>query len=192
MKNKAVSYITKIAILSAAAAVTMLIEIPFAFYRLDISEVFVLMGGFALGPAAAAIIELIKNLLNLLLNGTITGGIGELANFLLGCAFTVPAALIYKISKTKKHAAIGCAVGGAALTVAAVPMNLYVLIPAFCAALHVSEADIIGMGSAVIPAIDSMPKLMLLLTVPFNIVKALLAAVLTMLLYKKVSPILHK
>lgn len=192
MKNKTESYITKVAVLSAAAGVVMLIEIPIAFYRLDVSEIFVLMGGFSLGPVAAVFIELIKNLINLMLNGTVTAGVGELANFLLGCAFTVPAALIYRRSKTKKHAILGCIVGGVCLVAAAIPMNVYVLIPAYAAAFGSTTADIVAMGTKLIPAIDSLPKLMIMLTAPFNIAKALLSSLITMLLYKKVSPILHK
>lgn len=192
MKNKKVGYITKVAVLSAAAAIVMLIELPIAFYRLDLSEVFVLMGGFSLGPVAAILIELIKNLLNLLLNGTITAGVGELANFLLGCSFTVPAALIYKHHKSKKQALIGCLVGGICLLVAAIPMNVYVLVPAYAAAFGATTADIVAMGTKLIPAIDSLPKLMLLLTAPFNLVKAFLSTLVTLLLYKKLSPILHK
>lgn len=192
MKNKSIAYITKIGVLAAAAAVTTLLSIPIAFYRLDLSEVFVLIGGFALGPMAAALIELIKVLLNLLLNGTITAGVGELANFLMGCAFTVPAALIYNRSKSRKSALVGCIVGAFCLALAAVPLNLFLLIPAFTAALGIEEAQIIGMAAGVIPAIDTMPKLIVFLTVPFNLVKAALCSLLTLLVYKKLSPLLHR
>ena len=87
LKRGYVKELTKISVLAAVAAVLMLIEFPlfFApeFYKLDLSEVAVLIGGFALGPIPAVIIELIKVLLNLALNGTVTGGVGEAANSLL-------------------------------------------------------------------------------------------------------------
>ena len=98
----------------------MLFEFPLAFvapsfYKLDLSECIVMIGGFAMGPLAAGIIELLKNLLNLLINGTVTGGVGELGNFLVGCAFTVPAAVIYKVKKTRGGALIALSVGTASL-----------------------------------------------------------------------------
>lgn len=190
--KSSVSYCAKIAVLSAAAAVVMLLELPVAFYRLDLSEVFVLLGGFSMGPLVAVCIELIKNLLNLLLNGTITGGVGELANFLMGCAFTVPAALLYRRHKSRRNAILGCLLGAGCLVAAAVPLNLFVLIPAYCAAFHMETADIVRMGAALIPAVDSIGRLILFITVPFNIVKALLSSLITVMVYKKLSPILHK
>ena len=97
----------QIAMLSAVATVLMLVEFPLpfiapSFYELDFSEVPVLIGAFAMGPLAGAIIELIKILLNFVLNGTMTAGVGELANFLMGCAFVVPAGIIYKKSKCRR------------------------------------------------------------------------------------------
>ena len=104
----------KIAILGAVAFILMLFEFPLpvapSFYKFDFSEVAVLIGAFALGPAAAAMIEAIKVLLNILFNGTITMGVGELANFLIGCALSVPAALIYQKNKSKKTAIKGMVV----------------------------------------------------------------------------------
>ena len=107
--------IAKVGVLAAVASVLMLLEFPlwFApnFYELDFSEVPVLLGTFALGPGAGAMIELIKILINFVLNGTDTGGIGEFANFLIGCSFIVPAGFIYKKHKTFKTAIFGLIVG---------------------------------------------------------------------------------
>ncbi len=93
--------LAQIGMLGAISVVLMLFEIPLpfapAFYEIDFSEVPVLVGCFAMGPVAAgAAIELIKILLNFAINGTITAGVGELANFLLGCSFVVPARIIYR------------------------------------------------------------------------------------------------
>lgn len=190
--KKSLGYAVKIAMLAAVSAVVMLLEVPIAFYRLDLSEAVVLIGGFALGPMAAAIIELIKNLLNLLLNGTVTAGVGELANFAMGCAFTVTASYIYKKNKTRKGALIGCCVGALALVAVALPLNKFFLIPAFCSAFHIDESTIVKMGAAVVPAIDSVGDLLIMLTAPFNVIKAVAATAVTLLVYKRLSPILHK
>ena len=89
------------------------IPLPFApaFYEIDFSEVPVLVGCFAMGPLAGAVIELIKIILNLAINGTMTAGVGEVANFLIGCSLVVPAGLIYRKMKTRKGAIIGMVTG---------------------------------------------------------------------------------
>ena len=98
------AYLVKIAVLSALAFIIMLFEFPMpfapAFYQLDLSETIVLIGGFAMGPAAAAIIEFIKVFLHLLIRGSVTQGIGELAHFLIGCSMVIPASFIYRHKKT--------------------------------------------------------------------------------------------
>ena len=105
----------QVAMLGAAAVVLMFFDIPLpfapSFYKIDLSEVPVLIGAFAMGPLAGAAIELIKILLNLVMKGSTTAGVGEVANFLIGCAYVMPAAWIYKTQKTKKNAMIGMAVG---------------------------------------------------------------------------------
>ena len=103
-RSKTLHYIIKIAILAAIASVIMLFEFPLwfapGFYKLDLSETVILMGSFAMGPVAGVLIELLKNLLNILINGTTTAYVGEFANFVTGCAIVLPAALIYKYKKT--------------------------------------------------------------------------------------------
>ncbi len=85
MKNSQLSYITKVGVLSAVAVILYYLEFPilpaFPWLMIDFSEIPVLLGGFALGPVAGVLIELIKNILHFIFKGA-TGGVGELANFL--------------------------------------------------------------------------------------------------------------
>ena len=131
--RKNINAITKIAVLTAVASVVMLLEFPLwfapGFYKLDLSEAVILLGGFAMGPSAAILIELLKNLINLLLNGTTTAYIGELSNFIIGCSFVVPASFIYKYKKTKKGAMISLCVGVLSLGIVGGLLNYFVLIP---------------------------------------------------------------
>ena len=177
--------IAKIAVLSAIAYVLMLLEfpLPFApsFYKFDFSEIAVLLGGFAMGPAAAVCIEAVKVTLNLIFNGTITMGVGEVANFLIGCALSVPAAVLYKRHKTKKTAIEGLCLGTLCMTLLGVVLNWLVLIPAYVSLAHFPMDAIIGMGAAIF-----------LCVAPFNLFKGIVTGGLTMLLYKHVSPILHR
>lgn len=194
-RKKSIHNITKIAVLTAIASIIMLFEFPLwfapGFYELDLSEAIILMGGFAMGPVSAAIIEFLKNLINILLNGTMTAYIGEFANFITGCAFVVPASLIYKYAKNRKGAIIALIVGTLSLATVGSLLNYFVLIPAFSKFYNMPLDKIIGMGTAVNPLVTDLKTLVVFAVAPFNIVKGFLCAVVNLLLYKRVSKILH-
>lgn len=187
--------LVQIAMLAGLAAVLMLFEFPLpflapGFYELDFSEVPVLIGSFAMGPLAGACIELIKILINLVLNGTDTMFVGELANLIMGCALVVPAGYIYKRNKSRRNAFLGLALGSIFMTVAATFLNAYVLLPVYGKAFGMSMDVIIGAGAAINGAIDSLFKFCLLAVAPFNLIKGALVSVVTLLLYKHISALL--
>ena len=159
MKKDNVAYIAKISILGVIATLMMLFEfaLPFApsFYELDLSEIVVLISGFALGPLAGVLTELVKILLNLLINGTATAFVGEAANFAIGVSFVLPAAIIYKKHKTLRGAIVGMIIGTLSLCVVGALINYYVLIPAFSHFMGMPMEAIIGMGNKVNKSIDS-------------------------------------
>ena len=193
---KKINYIAKIAILSALAFVLMLFEMPLAFiappfYEMDFSDVIALIGSFALGPVAGVLIELLKNLLNILFTGSSTAYVGELANFVTGCAFVLPAALIYKHCKTRTSALIGLITGALSLAAVGGLMNYFVMVPLY-AELYMPMETIIGMASAIFPSIDTLWKMILLCVVPFNLIKGALCGIITFLLYKKLAVLLKK
>ncbi|MBQ6367871.1 MAG: ECF transporter S component [Erysipelotrichaceae bacterium] len=186
---------TRIAILGACAFILMYFEIalPFiapTFYKLDFSEIPVLIGGFALGPLSAVVIELIKILLKLLFKPTTTAFVGELANFLVGCAFAVPAALYYQKNRTRKGALISLLIGTLCMALAGFAVNLWLVIPAYVSIMHFPLEAIIGAGAAIFPVVDSVFMLVLCCTTPFNLIKGILLSILTFLLYKRISPFL--
>lgn len=190
-------YIVKIGVLTAMAFVLMLLEFPLPFlappfYELDFSEIPVLIGSFALGPMAGVLIELLKNLLNLIFEGTTTSFVGEFANFVTGCAFVLPAAFIYRYRKTIKGALLGLGVGTVVLGVFGSLLNYFFLIPAFSQIYGLPLETIIGMGTAVNPLIGDLRTLVVIAVLPFNLVKGLACSLITFLLYKRVSPLLHK
>ncbi|MBQ2766474.1 MAG: ECF transporter S component [Clostridia bacterium] len=191
-----IKYIIKVGILAGAAAVLMLFEFPLpftpTFYKLDLSEMLILIGGFALGPMAAVLIELLKNLLNLLLNGTTTAFVGEFANFITGCVFVVPAALIYRHKKSLKNAILGMIVGALSLTVVGSLLNYFVLVPTYVEMYKLPLDSIVGMASAVNPAVTDLKSMIVFAVAPFNLLKGIICSILAVLLYKRVSGILHK
>lgn len=196
MKRGYVKTLTKISVLSAVAAVLMLIEFPlfFApeFYKLDLSEVAVLIGGFALGPVPAIFIELIKVLLNFALNGTVTGGVGEAANFIIGCSFVLPASIVYHKNKSMKAAIIGLFAGILMMTVIGALANYFVLLPVYAKVFGMPVQVFIDMGNALNKSIVDLKSFVLFAVVPFNIVKGIIVSAVTILIYKRISPVLHK
>ena len=187
--------LAQIAMLGAVATGLMLFEFPLPFiappfYELDFSEVPILVGAFAMGPLAGVAIEAIKILLNFVINGTITAGVGEFANFILGCAFLLPASLIYRQKKTKKRAIIGMALGTVIMTVAGCVMNAFVLLPAYGAAFGMPVDAFVQMGTAINKSINSLFTFAVLAVGPFNLIKGILDSVIVMLIYKRIRVIL--
>ena len=194
MQNKTRT-IVEIGMLGAIATVLMLFEFPLPFiappfYEIDLSEVPVLVGAFALGPIAGATIELIKILINLIINGTNTAFVGEIGNYILGCSFIIPAALIYKLKKTKTIALAGMIIGTITMTVFGCFLNAYVLLPTYAAAFGMPIDAIVGMGSAINANITNVMTFVVMSVAPFNMIKGVVVSVLTLLIYKHISPIL--
>lgn len=180
--------------LAAISVVLMLFEIPLpfapAFYEIDFSEVPVMVGCFAMGPVAGAVIEFLKILLNFAVNGTDTAGIGEFSNFLIGCSMVVPAAIIYKKKRTKSGAVLGMAFGTLFMTGVGCFLNAFVLLPAYAKAFGMPMDALVGMGSAVNGHITGLGTFTIFAVVPFNLLKGFLVSVIVLLIYKKISPIL--
>jgi len=174
----------------------MLLEMPLwfapSFYKLDFSEIPVLIGAFALGPIAGMTIELIKILLNFVLNGTVTGGVGEIANFFIGCALVVPAGFIYKQNKNTKNAILGMVVGTLVLTVVGALLNYFLLLPVYAKVFGAPIQSFIDMGKALNPYIVDLKTFVLFCVVPFNLLKGIVVSAFTLLIYKRISPILHR
>ena len=190
-KARRVSYI---AMFSVLAAVLMFFEIPLffapSFYEIDLSEVPVLICTFYLGPVAGVTTELAKVIIKILLKGTTTAFVGDFANFVVGCSFVLPASIIYHEKKSKASAITGMAVGTLCMTVFGSLFNAVYLLPKFAQLFGMPLDAIIGMGTAVNSAINSVSTLVLFAVVPFNLLKGLIVSIITYLLYKRVEKIL--
>ena len=188
--------IAVIGMFSAMAAILMLFEIPMpfapSFYKLDFSELPVLIGTFAFGPVAGVMIEFIKIILKLIIKGTTTAFVGELANFAVGFSFLLPASLVYMLKKTKKHAIIGCIAGTLVLTVFGTAFNAVYLLPKFAQLYGMPLEAIVGMGTAINPKITSVATLVIFAVAPLNLIKGTLVSIITLLVYKTISPIIKK
>ena len=182
--------ITGVAVLSAIAFILAYFEFPVplspSFARMDISDLPALIGAFAYGPLAGVLIELVKNALQL--TSTATAGVGELANFIMGGVFVFVAGLIYRKNKNKKTALIACLIASLAMGVTAAVVNYFVLLPAFEAFMPLSE--LIASFGEFMPFIKTKLDVVLFNALPFTLLKGLAISAVTMLIYKKLSPIL--
>lgn len=185
-----------IGMFSALSAVLMLFEIPlfFAppFYKLDFSELPILVGTFAFGPAAGVMMEFIKILLKLVMKGTSTAFVGELANFAVGCSLILPASVIYSFKKNKKTAIVACVIGTLVITVFGTAFNAVYLLPAFAKLFHMPVDALIAMGTEANSLVKegSIVSFVVACVAPLNLIKGTAVSVVTLLVYKPLSPIL--
>jgi len=187
----------KVSVLGVISFILMFFEFPIpwlapTFMKLDISDLPSLIGAFALGPMVGVMVQFLKNLLNILIEGTTTGGVGELANFVVGSVFAFTAGLIYHRKKTFTRALVGLICGTIAMTITITLANYFVIFPLYAKLMGLDMQVFIDMGKAINENITDLRSLMLLSVVPFNLLKGIILTALSLLIYKRVSPILHK
>ena len=192
-KSKKISVhdLTTMAILSAIAAILFLpvfeiVVFPAVpFYKLDFSNLPVLLGAFAMGPVQGVIILGLKALLGLL--HSTSGGVGELADFIVGAAMVIPAGLIYRLRKTRIGALLGMLAGTVCAIGAAILANYFIMFPAF----GITEEALVGMGSKMFAGVTDTWTFVFYVTALFNLIKFAIISVVGYLIYKPLSPILH-
>lgn len=184
--------ISIIGICAAIAAVLHILDFPLLFlapefYKLDFSELPVMLCGFYLGPSATVACEAVKILLKLLLKGTSTAFVGDFANFAVGCSLVLPATIVYHIRKTRSWAITGMAVGTVILTIFGSAFNGIYLLPKFAQLYGMPLDTIIAMGSKINTDITSVTSFVILAVAPLNLIKGFSISVLTLLLYKRIA-----
>lgn len=186
-----------IGVMSAISGVLMVLEIPMlwlapSFYKLDFSELPALICGFAFGPLAGVLTEAVKILVKLIIKGTSTAFVGELANFAVGCCFILPATIIYHIKKSKKTALIGCIAGTITMSLFGTGFNAVYLLPKFAEMFGMPLDAIIAMGTKVNKHVTNIGTFVALCVAPLNIIKGTAVSIVTMLIYQPLRPILKK
>ena len=126
------AYVAKLALLTALAFALYMAKfnLPFmfpGFLEMQFSELPALLAGFSMGPVAGVLVVALKCVFKLPL--TSTAFVGELTDMLLGVVFVLPAAILYRLKKDRKHALIGLAAGTVLATVAAGIVNRYISVP---------------------------------------------------------------
>ena len=184
--------ISIIAICAAIAAVLHMLDFPLlfltpGFYKLDFSEVPVLLCGFYLGPSATVACEGVKIFLKLMLKSTSTAFVGDLANFVVGCSFVLPATIWYHLHKSKHSAVIGLILGTVSMSVFGSAFNAIYLLPKFAELYGMPLDTIIAMGAEIHSSIHNVSTFVLLCVAPLNVVKGIMVSLLTLPLYKRVA-----
>lgn len=195
-KNVNIRRLAATAMLSAIAFVLMFIEFPIPmlippFIKFDISDLPALLGAFAFGPWTGALIELLKNLLHIAFKGSQSAYVGELCNFILGAVMCIVAGYIYKKQKNKKRAIIGAICGAGIMALISLPINYFIVYPTYVVAYKMPMPAIIGMYQKLLPASNTLFKSLVIFNMPFTFVKGLIDAIICMLIYKPISPLLH-
>ena len=195
MRDEKLVRLIKISLLSVMAFLLMYIELPLPifpdFLKIDVSDLPALIGAFALGPVAGVIIELFKNILHGMLAGK-TAFVGELANFLVGGCLVYVAGYVYKMRKSKNGAIIALLIGTVAMSIFAGILNAFVILPLYEKLLSFPITTVIKAGSLINNNIVDLKSFIILSIIPFNLLKGIIVSVVTLGLYKRVSPLLHK
>lgn len=186
-----IRYMAVTAVLSATAFVLQYIEVPLpfvpSFIKFDFSDLPALIGAFSLGPVCGILTELVKNLLHSFVSQSF--GVGEVSNFLLGAVFVGVAGLIYKRDKTKKGAIIASVIGAIAMAAFSFPSNLFIVYPVY---YNFMPKDVIVQAyQLILPSVKTIEQCLLVFNVPFTFAKGMVDVLITFLVYKKISPIIH-
>ena len=189
--------LTVTAMLSAVAFVLMFIEFPVpalipAFVKLDISDLPELLAAFSLGPVYGIVVALLKNILFSILHGTSSAYVGEVFNFIMGAVFASSAGFVYRRHKSRRGALIGAIVGAALMSALSVPLNYFVVYPAYVVCYKLPLEAIIGMYQAIRPNVNGLLECLMLFNMPFTFFKGMLDVAICFMIYKPLSPLLHR
>lgn len=189
--------LTVTAMLSTVAFLLMFIEFPVpalipAFVKLDISDLPELLAAFSLGPLYGVLVTFLKNLLFVVLHGTSSAYLGELFNFIMGAVFSFSAGFLYQRNKSRKGALLGAVVGALLMAALSVPLNYFVVYPAYVVCYKLPLDAIVGMYQAIRPSTDGLLECLLVFNMPFTFFKGVLDVALCFLIYKPLSPLLHR
>lgn len=187
-----VQYMTRIAILGALASILFYWpEIPVfpPIYKMDLSNIPVLLGAFSMGPLPGMAILVIKDLTGMLHSSN--QFVGELADFIMSAAYILPAAMIYQRQKNRRNALVGMVAGTVVMVIVSVLVNWKLMFPFYTLVMGMPTAAIVGLFQKLIPFIDSEWEVLAYATAPFNLLKGVVLSILTFVMYKRLSPLLH-
>ncbi len=174
-----------VSMFAALSYILMLIKLPVAylgFLEVEFSDIPAFVAGLAYGPAAAVLIELIKNLVKAITN-TYTGGVGEFANFIILSSYMVPVCFLFKRYRQGKKIILAFAAGTICMTIVGAIANYFVLIPLYAKIFGGLDGILAG-ASKTVPTIHSLATLIVVGICPFNILKGIMISLIGYYVYK--------
>ncbi|PEZ05762.1 riboflavin transporter FmnP [Bacillus sp. AFS018417] len=180
-QQKSVVQMMSVAMLSSIAYLLMMLDFPLPglppFLQIDFSDVPALIAAITFGPISGVIVEGIKNVLYYGIQGDLTGvPVGEVANFVAGCLFILPASLLFRKHRTVKSLTIGLMFGTIMMTVIMSVLNYFIIFPAYTWFL----------GQ---PAMsnDAMRQIIVAGILPFNIIKGIIVTIIFVPLFSRLK-----
>ncbi|WP_233438127.1 ECF transporter S component [Macrococcoides canis] len=169
--NKTRRLIT-VSLLSAVAFLLMFLKFPLPFLppylTIDLSDIPAIIALFTVGPLGAVGVEIIKNLLNFLVN--MADPVGPAANFLAGTSFILT---LYAVTKGRRQRLIaGFLCATIVMTIVMSIMNYFVLLPLYGMIMNFSDIA------------NNLKVIITAGIIPFNIIKGILLAILSIILLK--------
>lgn len=186
--NRKLRNLAIMAMLVALATVLMAYRIPLAFlpsfYKLDFSEVVIILGGCLMGPWTTVIMQVLKVVVKMITQGSNSAFVGDLANCIMGIAFVLPVAWYYHRKPSVKNMIIGLIIGIVSLIIVSCLVNYYIVLPMYASIYHMEIADIVAMGTALNHRITDLFSFVCLATAPFNLIKGAANAAVAFIVYR--------
>lgn len=188
--GKSIAWVSRVAVLGAVSAVLYYFEVPVIppIYKLDLSAVPALIAGFAMGPGASLGVMAVKDLIGLTHSSSM--GVGELADFLMSGSMTFVASVIYIRRHTLKGALLGLSLGTLAMGLVGALANYFIMIPFYVQVMNMPLEVILSLIAKTVPSANTLWKMILFAVVPFNLLKGAVLSAVTLLLYKRIAPML--
>ncbi len=170
------------------------ISLPFiipSFVKLDFSDLPALLTAFTAGPVWGGLVCVVKNVIHLAYGAT--GGIGELANALMGVVFVLLAGIIYHYRHTKTGAFLGGVSGALAGAVVSFPVNMFITYPFYIGLYFGGNIEpMLDMYNTIFGTAFGLVEVLLIFNLPFTFAKYTLCVLIALLIYKPLSPLFKK
>ena len=160
-----------------------------SFMSFDFSDVPAMLASLTMGPVSGVFVCLVKNIFGCFT--TKTGCVGELSNFILSACLVLPAGLITHKSANTLRAVIGSISGAVLMALVSIVSNYFLVFPAYSVAFGAPIEAIVGMYQKILPSIDSLMDCLVIFNMPFTFVKGFIAALASIVLYKKLRPVFN-
>jgi len=187
------SNMVKIALLSAISFILTLplfrwnVPIFPGFLSMDFSDLPAMIALVSMGAVPALWVAALKNILDVVITGTTSAGIGPFANFLVAATYLLPMGYVISRLKGTKGIIFGAIVGTLVTTIMASLFNYTVLIHAYAFVFGVEIQHFIDIANAINSNVINFETFIFFSIAPFNLFKFGLTSIAFIILYKAIG-----